>query len=250
MGEQRYRGTIRRFNVIEGFGFIAPDEGCGTADMFVHERQLEASGIDPAELRTGDWLSYEVEMGRQGKLHACRLAYEVLHGKVKWFSVQKGFGFIAPDKGSGMDTVFLPAYQLEESGIDPAELAEDDWLTFGVQLNTSGRPRACRLAYERLPQEILGEVKWFSVSKGYGFISPKEPVELLSGGGVFVHVSALEESGIDPVLFTEGVLVSFDLARDAKGRLQAWCLVALTEGAEVSGAQVLSLAEHRAKRQG
>jgi CspA family cold shock protein len=37
-----------------------------------------------------------------------------------------------------------------------------------------------------------GKVKWFNPTKGYGFIQPKE-----GGKDVFVHISALERSGID-----------------------------------------------------
>ena len=37
-----------------------------------------------------------------------------------------------------------------------------------------------------------GKVKWFNPTKGYGFIQPEE-----GGKDVFVHISALERSGIE-----------------------------------------------------
>ena len=52
-----------------------------------------------------------------------------------------------------------------------------------------------------------GSVKWFNPSKGYGFISP-------DGGGkdIFVHISALETSGIKNL--SENQKVSYDEARN------------------------------------
>ena len=52
-----------------------------------------------------------------------------------------------------------------------------------------------------------GSVKWFNPSKGYGFISP-------DGGGkdIFVHISALEISGIKNL--SENQKVSYDEARN------------------------------------
>jgi len=48
-----------------------------------------------------------------------------------------------------------------------------------------------------------GTVKWFNTQKGYGFIQPDQ-----GGKDVFVHISAVERSGIGNL--GEGQKVSFD----------------------------------------
>ena len=55
-----------------------------------------------------------------------------------------------------------------------------------------------------------GTVKFFNVSKGFGFISP-------DGGGkdVFVHATAVERAGIRAL--SEGQRVTFDVEPDARG---------------------------------
>jgi CspA family cold shock protein len=58
-----------------------------------------------------------------------------------------------------------------------------------------------------------GTVKWFNDSKGYGFIAPQD-----GGADLFVHASALEESGLRSL--AEGQAVSFDVEEGRKG-LQA-----------------------------
>ncbi|MCB1474646.1 MAG: cold-shock protein [Rhodobiaceae bacterium] len=56
-----------------------------------------------------------------------------------------------------------------------------------------------------------GTVKFFNTQKGYGFIAP-------DGGAkdVFVHVTAVERSGIPPL--DKGMKVTFDLEDDRRGR--------------------------------
>jgi len=59
-----------------------------------------------------------------------------------------------------------------------------------------------------------GVVKFFNTSKGFGFIAPE-------GGGkdVFVHITALQRSGIQSL--AEGQKVSFETAPGRDGRISA-----------------------------
>jgi CspA family cold shock protein len=60
-----------------------------------------------------------------------------------------------------------------------------------------------------------GTVKWFNSTKGFGFIQPDD-----GGADVFVHISAVERSGIGSL--NEGDKVSFELERDRKsGKMSA-----------------------------
>jgi CspA family cold shock protein len=52
-----------------------------------------------------------------------------------------------------------------------------------------------------------GTVKWFNATKGFGFIQPDE-----GGNDVFVHVSAVERSGMRGL--AEGQKVSYEVVRD------------------------------------
>jgi CspA family cold shock protein len=59
-----------------------------------------------------------------------------------------------------------------------------------------------------------GTVKFFNEGKGYGFIAP-------DGGGndAFVHISAVERSGMRTL--RENQRVSYDLQQDNRGKMSA-----------------------------
>ena len=56
-----------------------------------------------------------------------------------------------------------------------------------------------------------GIVKWFNPAKGFGFIVPDE-----GGKDVFVHISAVEQAGMQTL--NEGQRVNFEIASDRKGQ--------------------------------
>ena len=52
-----------------------------------------------------------------------------------------------------------------------------------------------------------GKIKWFNPTKGYGFIENEA-----GGKDVFLHISALEQAGIDSL--EEGQAVSFEIGEN------------------------------------
>jgi len=57
----------------------------------------------------------------------------------------------------------------------------------------------------------VGTVKFYNGDKGYGFIAPDD-----GGKDVFVHVTALEQSGIHGL--SEGIRISFETEPDKRGK--------------------------------
>lgn len=59
-----------------------------------------------------------------------------------------------------------------------------------------------------------GTVKWFNGQKGYGFIQPDE-----GGADVFVHISAVEQAGLQSL--QEGQKISFETEKGRNGKFAA-----------------------------
>lgn len=139
--------VVTRFDAGRGFGFVALDGGGG--DAFLHISVLQRGGSDT--LAPGTRLRVRVGQGQKGPqvtdvlevgeagdapaaprgdrpLASASQTGEEVRGTVKWYSAEKGFGFVAPDDG-GRD-VFIHASALERSGVAP--LAEGQSVTLRV----------------------------------------------------------------------------------------------------------------------
>jgi CspA family cold shock protein len=69
-----------------------------------------------------------------------------------------------------------------------------------------------------MSERVIGTVKWFNSTKGYGFLSRED------GPDVFVHFSAIQSSGYRTL--EEGQKVEFTIENGPKG-LQAANVVVL-----------------------
>ncbi len=59
-----------------------------------------------------------------------------------------------------------------------------------------------------------GTVKWFDPARGYGFIGPDD-----GNVDVFVHISAVEEAGLN--ILTEGQKVEYEVVSQRDGKTAA-----------------------------
>ena len=152
-----------------------------------------------------------------------------VHGVVKWFNPDKGFGFVELSDGSG--DAFLHGSVLAQSGItavQPGETVEvrvgpghkGPHITEIISVDSSTAvPAASRRSNfgattsngssSGTAVEETGTVKWFNAERGYGFIA------LAGSKDAFVHVSALERSGLTGL--AEGQQVVVDVVEGRKG---------------------------------
>ena len=151
-----------------------------------------------------------------------------VRGVVKWFSPEKGFGFIVLSDGSGDS--FLHGSVLAQSGfsmVQPGETLEVrvgpghkgphvtevlsvDSSTATPVERRSSPPRTASNSPIDVSVEQTGTVKWFNPERGYGFIALANRER-----DVFVHIVALERSGLTGL--AEGQDVVIDVGEGRKG---------------------------------
>jgi CspA family cold shock protein len=155
---------------------------------------------------------------------------------VKWFNPEKGFGFVEVEGGSG--DAFLHVSVLQRAGADtvapganlrvrvgPGQKGQQVTEVLEIKEGTAPPPSAPRFGaggggggggprFSAPPpgsgEEMRGIVKWYNPQKGFGFVTPES-----GGKDVFIHATALERSGMQPL--AEGQTVTMTVVQGKKG---------------------------------
>ena len=122
---------VKWFNPAKGFGFVAPMDG--SADAFLHVSVVQRAGL--RTLRQGATIICDLAEGPRGPqvvvianvddstvaddLPPADGEENVLDGEIKFFAVDKGYGFGTP-VGGGAD-VFIGIGALQRSNLDRLE---------------------------------------------------------------------------------------------------------------------------------
>lgn len=141
-------------------------------------------------------------------------------GRIKWFDVSKGYGFIVPDSGDG--DVLLHVTTLRKDGFTTALegtriVCEAHRRSKGLQvfrvlsmdettaLHPSQAPMA-RTHVQVTPTSgfEIAIVKWFNRVRGFGFLTRGDGTE-----DIFVHMETLRRYGIAELKPGDSLLVRF-----------------------------------------
>lgn len=167
-----------------------------------------------------------------GESAASDMAAPAVDATVKWYKEEKGFGFVELANGRG--DAFLHATVLHAAGRETiasgagmrvivAMGAKGPQIARVVSVNSTAATERPRRAFKspRPPRRpapdlsaatpVEGRVKWFSESKGFGFVAVED-----GGKDIFVHVSALNAAGI--ARLDEGQPVNMQVVETPRGR--------------------------------
>ncbi len=185
------------------------DTECEFGNAFELCRDISAAGADSREREPHG----SVE-GATGMAH---------EGIVKWFRIDKGYGFVA--LGGGAGDAFLHLKSLRAVGRESAASGAKVSVVVehgarGIQVTrivdideTCAVSATSRRGGRDLSSavDLTGTVKWFDDVRGFGFVASDD-----FGRDVFVHCSVLGRSGVSRL--DQGQTVSMRVIETPKGR--------------------------------
>lgn len=143
---------VKWYNETKGFGFVAPEDG--SPDAFLHVSVVERS--PEGEITQGTLLVCDIGESQKGPqvtaIHSIEEvprsrtadappargpssgSRNIITGTVKWFSFEKGFGFIVPEDGS--KDIFVSKTAVQRAGL--RELTENQRVRMTVSQGQKG----------------------------------------------------------------------------------------------------------------
>lgn len=190
---ENIEAKIKWFDPEKGFGFASPADGSG--DVFVHVSSI--GPLDPQDLQPGATIVADLGEGRRG------LQVVAVH------EIDASTATPAAPRGERAPRPFSPRPPRDDFG------GGGGYGGGGGGYGGGGYDRGDRGGYgdrNSAPMEgpYDGAVKFFNSDRGFGFIAPDN-----GGPDVFLHVSSLSRSGLQPPM--DGQRVRFSIRAGKKG---------------------------------